>query len=112
LKLQAPDCSGSEQEPDLSAAEVNGYETCGAIRRHGLDVAIIILTARGQERDVMLGLDLGADDDVTKWLRTGGLVARIKDAGPLVCFVGVPLCTARPSVCSAGAPLCDACIPA
>jgi DNA-binding response OmpR family regulator len=63
---------------DVMLPKVNGYEMCRAIREHGLDVPIIMLTARGQERDVILGLDLGADDYVTKPFRTGELIARIK----------------------------------
>jgi DNA-binding response OmpR family regulator len=63
---------------DVMLPKVNGYEMCRAIREHGLDVPIIMLTARGQERDVILGLDLGADDYVVKPFRTGELIARIK----------------------------------
>jgi hypothetical protein len=63
---------------DVMLPKVNGYEMCRAIREQGLDVPIIMLTARGQERDVILGLDLGADDYVVKPFRTGELIARIK----------------------------------
>jgi len=63
---------------DVMLPKVNGYEICRAIREHGLEVPIIMLTARGQERDVILGLDLGADDYVTKPFRSGELIARIK----------------------------------
>jgi two-component system alkaline phosphatase synthesis response regulator PhoP len=50
---------------------VNGYEICRAVRNQGIDVPIVMLTARSQEQDVILGLTLGADDYVTKPFRTG-----------------------------------------
>jgi len=46
------------------------------VRAHGLDVPILMLTAKGQEEDVILGLNLGADDYITKPFRTGELIAR------------------------------------
>ena len=52
------------------------YEICRAIREHGLDVPIIMLTAKGQEEDVVLGLNLGADDYVTKPFKVRELMAR------------------------------------
>ena len=57
--------------------KVNGYEICRAIREHSMDVPIIMLTARGQEEDVVLGLNLGADDYVTKPFKIRELVARV-----------------------------------
>ena len=63
---------------DVMLPKVNGYEICRAVREHGLDVPIVMLTARGQERDVILGLDLGADDYITKPFRTGELIARLR----------------------------------
>ena len=45
---------------------INGYEICRLIRAEGLDMPIIMLTAKGQESDIILGLNLGADDYVTK----------------------------------------------
>jgi DNA-binding response OmpR family regulator len=63
---------------DLMLPKVNGYEICRAVREQGLDMPIIMLTARGQEADVILGLDVGADDYLTKPFRPGELVARIK----------------------------------
>ena len=55
---------------------VNGYEVCRAIRARGLEMPIVMLTAKGQEEDIVLGLNLGADDYVTKPFRIGELVAR------------------------------------
>jgi DNA-binding response OmpR family regulator len=63
---------------DVMLPKVNGYEICRAVREHGLEVPIIMLTARGQERDVILGLDVGADDYITKPFRAGELVARVR----------------------------------
>jgi DNA-binding response OmpR family regulator len=63
---------------DVMLPGVNGYEICRAVRRHGLDVPIVMLTAKGQEADVVLGLDLGADDYVTKPFRPAELVARVR----------------------------------
>ncbi len=58
--------------------KVNGYEICRAVRAHDPDVPILMLTAKGQEQDVVLGLNLGADDYVTKPFRTGELIARAR----------------------------------
>src|ERR1035441_7505276 len=62
---------------DIMLPKVNGYEICRAIREHSLDVPIIMLTARGQEEDIVLGLNLGADDYVTKPFKIRELVARV-----------------------------------
>jgi len=62
---------------DIMLPKVNGYEICRAIRARSLDVPIIMLTARGQEEDVVLGLNLGADDYVTKPFKVRELVARV-----------------------------------
>jgi DNA-binding response OmpR family regulator len=61
---------------DIMLPRVNGYEVCRAIRARGLEMPILMLTAKGQEEDVVLGLNLGADDYVTKPFRIGELVAR------------------------------------
>ena len=63
---------------DIMLPKVNGYEICRAVRERGLDVPIIMLTAKGQEEDIVLGLNLGADDYVTKPFRVRELVARVK----------------------------------
>jgi DNA-binding response OmpR family regulator len=63
---------------DVMLPKVNGFEICRAVREHGLDVPLIMLTAKGQERDIILGLDLGADDYITKPFRTGELIARMR----------------------------------
>jgi DNA-binding response OmpR family regulator len=63
---------------DVMLPKVNGYEICRAVRGQGLDVPIMMLTAKGQEQDVILGLNLGADDYITKPFRTGELIARAR----------------------------------
>ncbi|MGH9722921.1 MAG: response regulator transcription factor [Bryobacteraceae bacterium] len=62
---------------DIMLPRVNAYEICRAVRESGLEVPIIMLTAKGQEEDVILGLNLGADDYVTKPFRIGELLARV-----------------------------------
>jgi DNA-binding response OmpR family regulator len=62
---------------DLMLPRVNGYEICRAVRESGLEVPIVMLTAKGQEEDIILGLNLGADDYVTKPFRIAELVARV-----------------------------------
>lgn len=62
---------------DIMIPELDGYEVCQRIREVA-ETPIIMLTARGQEEDVIKGLDLGADDYMTKPFRIGELVARIR----------------------------------
>ncbi|MBW2734649.1 MAG: response regulator transcription factor [Deltaproteobacteria bacterium] len=63
---------------DLMLPDVNGYQVCEEIRSFDTFVPIIILTARGQEADKIRGLEVGADDYVTKPFSIGELLARIK----------------------------------
>ena len=63
---------------DIMLPRVNGYEVCRAVREHGLAMPILMLTAKGQEEDIVLGLNLGADDYMTKPFRRGELIARVK----------------------------------
>src|SRR3974390_207034 len=51
---------------DIMLPKINGYEICRLIREQKLEVPIIMLTAKGEESDIVLGLNLGADDYVTK----------------------------------------------
>lgn len=62
---------------DIMLPKINGYEICRLIREEGLDMPIIMLTAKGQESDIILGLNLGADDYVTKPFNVHELLARI-----------------------------------
>jgi DNA-binding response OmpR family regulator len=63
---------------DLMLPKVNGYEICQAARSRQLDMPIIMLTAKGQEDDIVRGLELGADDYVTKPFSIRELIARVK----------------------------------
>ncbi len=63
---------------DVMLPKVNGYEICRAVRAQGIDVPVLMLTAKGQEQDVILGLNLGADDYIIKPFRLEELVARIR----------------------------------
>jgi len=61
---------------DIMLPKINGYEVCRLIREQQLEMPIIMLTAKGQESDVVLGLNLGADDYVTKPFSIKELLAR------------------------------------
>jgi DNA-binding response OmpR family regulator len=63
---------------DIMLPRVNGYEVCRAIRERGIQTPILMLTAKGQEQDIVLGLNLGADDYITKPFRRAELIARVK----------------------------------
>ncbi|MSP58837.1 MAG: response regulator transcription factor [Myxococcales bacterium] len=63
---------------DLMLPDINGYQVCEEIRAANPVLPIIILTARGQESDKIRGLEVGADDYVTKPFSVGELLARIK----------------------------------
>jgi DNA-binding response OmpR family regulator len=63
---------------DIMLPKVNGYEICEAARAQGVSVPILMLTAKGHEQDVILGLNLGAEVFITKPFRTGELVARMR----------------------------------
>jgi DNA-binding response OmpR family regulator len=63
---------------DIMLPRVNGYEICRAVRERGLQIPILMLTAKGQEEDIILGLNLGADDYIVKPFRRGELIARVK----------------------------------
>ena len=62
---------------DIMLPRINGFEICRLIRAEGLDMPIIMLTAKGQESDIVLGLNLGADDYVTKPFNIHELLARV-----------------------------------
>jgi len=57
---------------------ISGYEVCRQARAEGVMTPIIMLTARSEEADRILGLDLGADDYVTKPFSVRELLARIR----------------------------------
>jgi DNA-binding response OmpR family regulator len=61
---------------DIMLPKINGYEICRLIREEKLETPIIMLTAKGEESDIVLGLNLGADDYVTKPFSIKELLAR------------------------------------
>jgi DNA-binding response OmpR family regulator len=61
---------------DIMLPKINGYEICRLIREEKLAIPIIMLTAKGEESDIVLGLNLGADDYVTKPFSIKELLAR------------------------------------
>lgn len=63
---------------DIMLPHVNGYQVCQELRRTGNDVPIILLSAKGSELDIVMGLEEGADDYVTKPFRVAELLARIR----------------------------------
>jgi DNA-binding response OmpR family regulator len=63
---------------DIMLPGVNGYEICRLVRQEKLTMPIIMLTAKGQESDIILGLNLGADDYVTKPFSIRELLARVR----------------------------------
>ena len=79
---------------DIMLPQMNGYEICRAVRRQKLNMPIIMLTAKGQEKDIIRGLELGADDYVTKPFSIRELLARARAflrrresaASNIVCF--------------------------
>ena len=63
---------------DLMLPKMNGYEICRAIRAEKLEMPILMLTAKGQEEDIVRGLELGADDYITKPFSVRELMARVQ----------------------------------
>ncbi len=63
---------------DIMLPGRNGFDICQTLRQRGNEVPIIMLTAKNREEDVVLGLNLGADDYVTKPFRIRELHARVR----------------------------------
>jgi len=63
---------------DLMLPGINGFDICKKLRSQGINTPIIMLTAKGQEIDRVLGLEFGADDYVTKPFSPRELQARVK----------------------------------
>ncbi len=63
---------------DVMLPEMSGFEVCKRAREQGVRVPIVMLTAKGEEVDKVLGLELGADDYITKPFSLRELLARIK----------------------------------
>ena len=74
---------GVQQNPDLVVLDlglpyIDGLEVCRRIRAEGRSVPVLILTGRSDEGDLVVGLDAGADDYVTKPFRLAELLARVR----------------------------------
>ncbi len=74
--------SAAELAPDLILLDLmlprrNGLDVCRELRQRGVRIPIIMLTARGQETDKVVGLEIGADDYVTKPFSVRELMARV-----------------------------------
>ncbi len=72
-----------EEKPDLVLLDVmlpkmDGLSVCRRIRQEQINIPVIMLSARGEEIDKILGLEIGADDYITKPFSTRELIARIK----------------------------------
>jgi DNA-binding response OmpR family regulator len=63
---------------DLMLPKMGGFELCRRLRADGFSAPILMLTARAEEADRVLGLDLGADDYITKPFSINELMARIR----------------------------------
>lgn len=63
---------------DVMMPELSGFDVCKKIRQNNINTPIILLTAKGEEIDRVLGLELGADDYITKPFSLRELLARIK----------------------------------
>jgi len=71
-----------EEQPDLIILDlmlpgINGYEVCKKLKGSNPEIPIVMLTAKSQESDIITGLDLGADDYITKPFSILELLARI-----------------------------------
>ena len=72
-----------EQDPDLVLLDLmlpkmDGFDVCRQLRQAGRNTPVIMLTAREEETDKVLGLELGADDYITKPFSMRELLARVK----------------------------------
>src|SRR5260370_3208793 len=100
---------------DVMLPKMNGLDVCRTLRRRGVLTPIIMLTARGQEPDKVAGLELGADDYVTKPFGIRELMARVRaqlrrvsQLTPQVDgyeFVGIEIDFRQHSATKAGKPL-------
>ena len=72
-----------EENPDILLLDVmlpkmNGFDVCRRLREQGNNLPVLILTAREEEADKVLGLEIGADDYITKPFSMRELMARVK----------------------------------
>ena len=92
---------------DLSLPDGTGYDVCRALKAKNDGTAVIFLTARDDEGNIVMGLDMGADDYITKPFRLRELVSRIRsvlrrygrsEAGGVYTFGSVQINTAQGKV--------------
>jgi two-component system, OmpR family, alkaline phosphatase synthesis response regulator PhoP len=63
---------------DVMLPGLSGYDVCKQLRKRGITTPILMLTAKGQEMDKVIGLELGADDYLTKPFGVRELLARVQ----------------------------------
>ena len=63
---------------DVMLPKIDGLTVCRKVRQEGINIPVIMLSARSEEIDKILGLEIGADDYITKPFSTRELIARIK----------------------------------
>jgi DNA-binding response OmpR family regulator len=95
---------------DRMLPDLDGLTICTAIRRHDLELPVVMLTARGELEDRVAGLDSGADDYVVKPFEVEELLARIRAllrraASPIMSVGGLRLEWSRRSASIDGLPL-------
>ncbi|MCS6814301.1 MAG: response regulator transcription factor [Cyanobacteria bacterium] len=86
LELIQKTCQADESEPfrldlvilDLMLPSINGLDLCRLIRHEGIQVPILMLSAKGSETDRVVGLEVGADDYLTKPFGMRELIARCR----------------------------------
>lgn len=91
---------------DVMMPEMNGYEMVAKLRADGNKAPILMLTAKDQERDVIKGLDTGADDYLSKPFAFGVLLARVRallrrpqqSTGELLQYAGIVMDPAKKQV--------------
>ena len=105
-----------EQNPDLILLDLmlpkmNGFDVCKSIRAQNRSAPIIMLTAREEETDKVLGLELGADDYITKPFSMRELLARVKAnirRTEMLAVAAPPAPTSAPAALSGGRIAIDA----
>jgi two-component system alkaline phosphatase synthesis response regulator PhoP len=98
---------------DVMMPRLNGYEVLRELRSRGVRTPVLVLSAKGMERDKVLGLDLGADDYVVKPFGVAELMARVKavlrrrwgDDGQVVRFGEVAVNLSTRAVTRGGGPV-------
>ena len=63
---------------DIGLPDIDGFEVLKAFRRRGSQTPVLMLTAKGDESDVVLGLGIGADDYMVKPYSPNEMIARVR----------------------------------